>query len=133
MNQSIFACPSRAGFALQAGYFSPTHTPPPLSRPAGRKRGASCGRVCKQGTCKFDCLYRRCTAARRHIGVPLTNGCAQQRAVARVRVDLHTRPDAAPLSAPLGVARGGGDRGGKENPSGGCELGKKAGAKGNAT
>ena len=33
---------------------SPTHTPPPLSRPAGRKRGASCGRVFEGGKSEFD-------------------------------------------------------------------------------
>ncbi len=34
---------------------SPTHTPPPLSRPAGRKRGASCGRVFEGGKSELDC------------------------------------------------------------------------------
>jgi len=34
---------------------APTHTPPPLSRPAGRKRGASCGRVFKGGKSERDC------------------------------------------------------------------------------
>jgi len=33
---------------------TPTHTPPPLSRPAGRKRGASCGRVFKGGNSARD-------------------------------------------------------------------------------
>ena len=34
---------------------SPTHSPPPLSRPAGRKRGASCGRVSKGGKSELYC------------------------------------------------------------------------------
>ena len=34
---------------------SPTHSPPPLSRPAGRKRGASCGRVFKGGRFELVC------------------------------------------------------------------------------
>ena len=33
---------------------APTHPPPPLSRPAGRKRGASCGRVLKGGKYALD-------------------------------------------------------------------------------
>jgi hypothetical protein len=39
--------------------FSPTHSPPPLSRPAGRKRGASFGRVFEGGTFNFG-VFDRC-------------------------------------------------------------------------
>ncbi len=49
----------RRGFGIDEigifNFFSPTHSPPPLSRPAGRKRGASCGRVFKGGKSELDC------------------------------------------------------------------------------
>ncbi len=45
-----------SSFGAPAGSSAPTHAPPPLSRPAGRKRGASFGRVFKVFTFPLTAL-----------------------------------------------------------------------------
>ena len=50
VSERFLGCRMSLGFCD----FSPTHTPPPLSRPAGRKRGASFGRVFKGGKSELD-------------------------------------------------------------------------------
>src|SRR5450830_1046665 len=84
--------------------FSPTHTPPPLSRPAGRKRGASCGRVLKGGEKELVC-----TLAPKWLQ-PLSKPIGRFKANVPSRVyfpPFKTRPNVAvsSLSAPAGVER----------------------------
>ena len=128
----------RRGFGIDEigifNFFSPTHSPPPLSRPAGRKRGASCGRVFEGGKSEFDFALpskwlQRKPEAHRSISAqhqrtlnglkrlkrlnglqqfenPLNpfDGSAPMRAFFP---PLKTRPNVAvsPLSAPAGVER----------------------------
>ncbi len=118
---------------------SPTHAPPPLSRPAGRKRGASCGRVFKGGkselifalTSKWQYLMNQSLgsiakarsnpdskARSRRVGDQSRVAIAatlRQRTIQK-QISHHQSVGQmwllAPLSAPAGVERGGGDRGG---------------------
>jgi hypothetical protein len=113
---------------------TPTHTPPPLSRPAGRNRGASCGRVFEGGKFVLDCTLaskwalcthealkpipaqRQLTFKRfQQIERPLNHfdGNAPMRTFFP---PLKTRPNVAvsSLSAPAGVERVG-ERGGMQH------------------
>lgn len=117
---------------LRAPWLAPTHTPPPLSRPAGQKRGAnsriwSCalrGRgqrgwlterssgahhVGRNSACALE--NARPTRALRNSQVPgwLWFGTSCLNSVGQIGL-------LAPLPAPAGVGRGGGDRGGEERP-----------------
>jgi len=110
---------------------APTHTPPPLSRPAGRKRGASCGRVFKGGKSELDCALtskwlqrkheaHRSISTREHGALKDLNGLGGLQQIKRLlhQFDgnvptgaffppLKTRPNGAvsSLSAPAGVER----------------------------
>ena len=106
-------------------FLSPTHTPPPLSRPAGRKRGASCGRVFEGGKSELDCALTSKWPQRRH-EAPRSISARRQRALKCLQQiekqlnqfdgnaplqtffpPLLTRPNVAvsSLSAPAGVER----------------------------
>ena len=106
-------------------FFPPTHPPPPPSRPAGRKGGASCGRVFKGGKSELDCAlpskwpqrrpeahrliseqHQKALKSLQQIEKPLSqfDGNAPMRAFFP---PLKTRPNVAvsSLSAPAGVER----------------------------
>ncbi len=105
--------------------FSPTYAPPPLSRPAGRKRGASFGRVFKGGKSELDCALTSKRPQRSHEALKSISAQGQQAVKClepiespRTRFDgnvplrafsppLKTRPNVAvsSLSAPAGVER----------------------------
>ena len=121
----------------------PTHTPLPLSRPAGRNRGASCGHVFKAAKCligrlltDLDILRACCLPDRLELSsdaYPSNPSPSRRRAdqLPQLKTSLRSGPqraveqalplfkDAAkygsqlPFSPQRGVKRGGGDKGGK--------------------
>jgi len=83
---------------------APTHTPPPLSRPAGRKRGASCGRVLNGG--KFEPDFTLASKWQQLIS-KLISGLEASAPWRGYFPPSKTRPNVAvsSLSAPAGVER----------------------------
>src|SRR5450830_1787010 len=89
-------------------FLSPTHTPPPLSRPAGRKRGASCGRVFKGGKFVLDCTLTSKWPQCRNETLKSLASVAVSTPICACTSHLKKQEQMwllAPLSAPAGVER----------------------------
>ena len=83
---------------------APTLPPPPPSRPAGRKRGASCGRALKGGKSELDCALppkwlQRKTEAHRSISARQQRAYKGLSGLQRIEKPLHQFDGNVPMQA----------------------------------